>query len=214
VLWQRAQPGAPYTENFGNGKGLELIPSDKVEIIVGVPPYLLHHSAAAEDGFGDFRLLLKYRLLAANEERGSYIVTAFMDVSVPTGSGANGQARAMVTPTLAYGKGFGPFDVQGTAGVSLPTGNEAHIGRTYTWNNAFQYHVFRKLWPEVEVNASWFQDGKNAGKRQVLITPGLVVGRLPLTDRVALTVGVGVQIAVTEFRTSSHTIILSVRLPF
>ena len=119
-----------------------------------------------------------------------------------------------MTPTLAYGKGVGRFDVQGTFGAALPTGNEAQIGRTYSWNNAFQYHLFRILWPEVELNATWFQDGRNAGKHQVYVTPGLVVGRLPLTNRLALTVGAGVQIAATEFHTSEHNIILSVRLPF
>ena len=104
--------------------------------------------------------------------------------------------------------------MQGTFGVALPTGNEAQIGRTYTWNNAFQYHVFRTLWPEVEVNAAWFEDGRNAGSHQVFITPGLVAGRFPLTGRVALTVGFGVQIPVTEFHTSEHNFILSVRFPF
>src|SRR5947209_2658747 len=128
VLWQQPRPGAPYSENYGNGKGLELIPLDKVEIIVGLPPYITQHNPTVEDGFGDVRLLIKYRLLAANEERGKYIMTAFMDVSVPTGSGTNGQANAVATPTLAYGKGFGYIDVQGTIGVALPLGNEDRIG--------------------------------------------------------------------------------------
>lgn len=122
-----------------------------------------------------------------------------MDVSFPTGSGTNGQTSAVVTPTLAYGKGFGHVDVQGTLGVGLPTGGEGRIGRTYTWNNAVQYQLFRKLWPEIEVNATFFQDGKNAGKKQVFVTPGLVVGRIPLTSRLGLTLGAGVQIAATGF---------------
>jgi hypothetical protein len=214
VVWQQARPGASYTENVGNGKGLELIPFERVEIIAGMPPYTVHHNANIEDGFGDFRLLVKYRLLASNEEHGNYIVTAFMDMSFPTGSGPNGQTNAVVTPTLAYGKGFGHFDVQGTAGAALPTGNEAQIGRTYTWNNAFQYQVFRRVFPEVEMNATFFQDGKNDGKRQVFVTPGLVVGRIPLTSRLGLTVGAGVQIAATAFHTTTHNAILSVRLPF
>jgi hypothetical protein len=214
VLWQQPRSGVPYTENVGNSKGLELIPLDKVEVIVGVPPYIVHHDVSVEDGFGDFRLLVKYRLLSANEEHGNYIVTAFMDLSVPTGSAANGQSNAVVTPTLAYGKGFGPLDVQGTVGASLPAGNEGRIGRTYTWNNALQYKVLRRLWPEVEVNAAFFQHGNNAGKRQVFVTPGFVVGRIPLNSRLGLTLGAGVQIAVTAFHTSTHNIVLSVRLPF
>jgi len=214
IVWQQPQSNAPYVRNLGNGKGLELIPFDRVEVIAGVPPYVAHGNAGIQDGFGDFRLLIKYRLLAADEERGNYIVTAFADVSFPTGSAGNGSTNTIVTPTLAYGKGFGPFDVQGTFGVALPTGNEAQIGRTYTWNNAFQYHVFRTLWPEVEVNAAWFEDGRNAGSHQVFVTPGLVAGRFPLTGRVALTIGFGVQIPVSEFHTSEHNFILSVRFPF
>jgi hypothetical protein len=129
VLWQQTQPGTPYVENFGNGKGLELIPSEKIEIIAGVPPYILHHIATVQDGFGDVRVLIKYRLLAADEARGNYIVTAWVDVSLPTGSGVNGQTNVVVTPTLAYGKGFGRFDVQGTVGAGLPSANEPQIGR-------------------------------------------------------------------------------------
>jgi hypothetical protein len=214
LLWQRARSGVPYTENIGNSKGLELIPFDKVELIIGVPPYILHHNASVDDGFGDFRLLLKYRLFAANEEHGDYIVTAFIDVSFPTGSATNSQLRPVMTPTLAYGKGFGHFDVQGTVSAGLPMSDGAQIGRSYTWNNAFQYQVFRRIFPEVELNATSFQDGPNAGRRQAFVTPGLVVGRLPLTPRLGLTVGAGVQIAVTEFHTSTHNVILSARLPF
>lgn len=96
-------------------------------------------------------------------------MTAFIDVSLPTGSASNGATSGIVTPTLAYGKGFGPVDVQGTFGVALPTANVNVVGRTYSWNNAVQYQ---------------------------------------------LTVGVGVQIAVSQFRTSKRNPILSVRLPF
>ena len=88
------------------------------------------------------------------------------------------------------------------------------IGRTYIWNNAVQYQLWRRLWPELEVNGTFFQDGKNDGKTQVLVTPGLVVGRLPLSRRVALTIGAGLQVAVSQFRASTHNVILSVRLPF
>ena len=132
VVWQQPQSQGAHAENIGNGKGLELIPFDKVEVILAVPPYLVHHSATIPDGFGDWRFLLKYRLLSANEETGNYLVTAFLDVSLPTASEATGQPNAIVTATLGYGKGFGHFDIQGTFGVALPAGNEPLIGRTYT----------------------------------------------------------------------------------
>ena len=214
VLWQQSRPGAKYTQNLGNGKGLELIPFDSIEIIAGIPPYVIHHSPSVQDGFGDFRMLVKYRLLSANETTGNYIVTAFLDASLPTAQGSNGQSDPILTPTIAYGKGFGHFDVQGTFAAALPAGNEAAIGRTYTWNNAFQYQFLRRIWPEIEVRVDFFEDGKNDGKKQVLITPGLLVGRIPLTHRLGLTVGGGVQIAASDFHTTQHNIVASIRLPF
>ena len=42
-----------------------VIPFSNVEIIVGVPPYVIHNSPTVNDGFGDLRFLAKYRLLGA-----------------------------------------------------------------------------------------------------------------------------------------------------
>ena len=214
VSWQQAKPGTNYAVNVGNSKGLELIPSEKIQINAAVLPYIVHNNPTAQDGFGDFRMLIKYRLLSANETNGNYIVTAFLDLTAPTGQHGNGQTNTILTPVIGYGKGFGHFDMQGTLGVALPTSNESTAGRTYMWNNAFQYELLRRLWPEVEVNATFFQDGKNDGKKQVLITPGLVFGRLPLTTRLGLSLGAGVQIAASEFYTTQHNFIVSVRLSF
>jgi hypothetical protein len=98
--------------------------------------------------------------------------------------------------------------------VTLPVANETTIGRTFPWNNAFQYHLYRKFWPEVEVNYTHFQDGVNNGKTQVFMTPGLVIGRLHLWKRVGFTVGGGIQIATTHFHTNNHNGIFTVRFPF
>ena len=214
VNWSQARPGAAYTENYGNTKGLELIPIDRVEIIAGVPGYVVHNNPAVADGWTDFQLLMKYRMLSANEAHGDYILSAFLSSSFPTGTNHNGQAKAIITPTLAYGKGWDPLDIQGTIGTGIPAADVTAIGRTYTWNHTFQLHVLQKLWPEVEMNRTWFVGGKNAGHEQTFVTPGLVFGRFPLADHLGLTVGAGVQIAVSEFHTQNHTIILSTRLPF
>ena len=203
------------SENYGGAKGLELIPQSRLELILTAPPaFVVHNDPAKRDGFGDWTLLVKYRILASNEEHGNYILTAFLGVSFPTGQYKNGATNSIVTPTIAYGKGYRNFDVQGTFGISLPTGNEAAIGRTYPWNNAFQYRVYRKLWPEVEVNYTHFQDGPNNGKTQVFLTPGLVLGKFHLWRDLGLTFGGGFQIAATHFHTSNHNGILTVRFPF
>ncbi len=138
LVWQR-RPDGSTLENSGNSKGLELIPAEKVKVILGVPAYVVHDQAPARNGFADWRVL---------------------------------------------------------------------------WNNALQYQLFRRLWPEVEINTTFFQQGKNDGQQQTFVTPGLVVGRLPLTDRLGLTIGAGIQLAVSRFRTTTHNAVLSVRLPF
>jgi hypothetical protein len=212
-LWQVNGKGTT-TDNFDGGKGLELIPFEKVEVIFNVPPYLAHNDPAVHDGFGDMAFLVKYRLLSANESHGNYILTAFLGWSLPTGDHKNGSAHAVITPTIAYGKGVGNFDLQGTFGVGLPASDTALLGRNYLWNNTFQYRVSRKLWPEVEFNSTFFQNGMNDGQKQNFATPGLVIGRLRLWSRVGFTFGGGYQIATTRFHTSNHNAILSIRLPF
>lgn len=214
VNWTQARPGAPYSENIGNTKGLELIPFDRVELIAGVPGYVVHNNPAVLDGWSDFSLLVKYRILAAPAAQGNYILSAFLASTFPTGTNHNGQTKAIVTPTLAYGKGWGAFDMQGTIASGIPAADVSVIGRTYTWNHTLQFHLLKKLWPEIEMNRTWFVDGKNDGREQTFVTPGLVVGRLPLSNQMGLTIGTGVQIAVSSFHTSNHTIILSTRLPF
>lgn len=214
VLWQQVNTTAPYTETLGNTKGLELIPFDRVEVIVAVPPYILHHSSSTADGFGDFQMLLKFRLFAAPPTQGDYIVTLFLSSTFPTGSGTNGEPSSVVTPTVAYGKGFTAVDLQGTVGAAIPGTSAAAGARAYSWNNAFQWHVARIVWPELEVNATWFEGGKNDGKNQVFLTPGVIIGRIPLTSRLGLTFGAGVQLPISTFHTSEHNIIASVRFPF
>jgi hypothetical protein len=185
-----------------------------VEVILNVPPYIDHNNPKVRNGWGDVAFLVKYRLLSANEEHGSYILTAFLGWILPTGQFSNGALHPVITPTIAYGKGFGNFDLQGTVGVGLPTADTSTLGRTIAWNNTFQYRVFRKLWPEVELNSTFFQDGKNDGQKQNFVTPGLVLGRFRLVGRVGFTIGGGYQIATTQFHTTNHNAILSIRFPF
>lgn len=212
IGWQNTTKGG--LTSFGSGKGLELIPTEHTEIIVSPPSYFSHQNPALADGFGDTSFLLKYRFAAGNEEAGNYIVTAFLGGSIPTGSYSNGAENAVVTPTIALGKGWGAFDVQSTLGIAVPVGDIARLGTPVAYNTAFQYRLLRKLWPELEVNGILFHDGKNDGKQQVFLSPGLVVGKIHLWRRLGLTVGAGEQIAVTRFHTFNHNRVLSVRFPF
>ncbi|HKW97456.1 MAG TPA: transporter [Bryobacteraceae bacterium] len=213
-LFHQDLAGGFTTLNIGGGKGLELIPSERVEVILGIPAYLDHGSARAHDGFGDTSFLVKYRLFSGNEEAGNYIVTAFLGASVPTGSYSNGAEHAVITPTLAAGKGWKDFSVQSTLGAGIPTGDIARLGRPILSNTAFQYRVARRFWPEFEINSTFWPDGVRSGKKQVFLTPGLVIGRIPLRRRLGLTFGAGFQIAATHFHTYNHSLIFTIRLPF
>ncbi len=212
-FWQTNAKGIT-TNNYDGGKGLELIPFEKVEVIFNFPPYLVHNDPKVRDGFGDIAFLVKYRLLSQNEEHGNYILTAFLGWSLPTGDHSNGALHPVITPTLAYGKGFRNFDLQGTFGIGMPTADTNTLGRTFTWNNAFQYRVLRKIWPEVELNTTFFQDGHNDGQKQNFVTPGLLLGRFRLWGRVGMTFGGGFQIATTRFHTTNHNGIFTIRFPF
>jgi hypothetical protein len=212
---QQTQPnGTTILHNFGGSKGLEIIPTEHTELIFSPPPFITRSVNGVPDGYGDVSFLLKYRIFAANEERGNYILTAFLGGSVPTGSYTNGTRDATITPTIAAGKGWRNLDATTMLGAILPVSETNLIGRQVVWNTAFQYCVMRKIWPEIEVNSTFFSDGPNDGKKQTFLTPGLVLGKFPIWHRLGVTVGGGLQTAVTKFHTYNHKWILTVRFPF
>jgi len=210
--------------NFDNGKGLEIIPERHIELLFNLPPFIAHQ--AGNDGFGDVSFNSKYRIFARNEEHGNAIITAFLAGTYPTGKNANGSCCATATPTLAVGKGFGLLALTSAAGGSLPASNGKKLGHTITWNSVVQYHLARTgvahfFWPEVESNASFFVGGPNDGKATTFLTPGLLIGRIPLDHdasgkpgRLGLTFGAGEQIAVTHFHSNNHNLVFTVRMPF
>jgi len=126
----------------------------------------------------------------------------------------NSNGHGIFTPTIAAGKGWGPFDIQSTLGVSFPCGGEDRLGMPLAWNTTFQYHVLKYLWPEFEVNHTWWPNGKRTGLNQVYLTPGLMIGRIPIHDRIGVTFGAGYQVAVTHEPTYNHAVVLSGRIPF
>ena len=133
---------------------------------------------------------------------------------MPTGAYTNGAKDALLTPTLAVGKGWGNFDLQSTAGVTVPTGDVDLLGTPVVLNATAQYHCLKYFWPELEVNSTMWANGKNAGKKQVFLSPGLVVGKFHIWKRVGIAVGGGVQIAATQFHTYEHNWVTSARFPF
>jgi hypothetical protein len=205
--------GAPPLVTAGGPRGVQFVPVGKLQITFGATPYLFHNNTKADNGFGDTSFAFKYRLASGNQHHGDFAVSAQMGASIPTGSYQNGLKSGTVTPNLLAEKGWGPFDVQSTFGATLPLGDTRLIGRQFISNTAFQARLDRIFWPEFEVNAIDFRGGPNDGKKQVFLTPGLLIGRFRTTRSSGLTFGIGMQIAASEYHAYDHSLLFSVRLP-
>jgi hypothetical protein len=213
-IWDQPASGGNRNYQFGGGKGLEFITSSRTQILIGVPAYTLMSPNGPPGGFGDLPLMLKFRISSAERTGGNYLVTFILAANAPTGSHRYGAGDAVVTPTMAFGKGWRRFDVQSTLGINLPAGNTAKLGRQVLWNTAFQYRAAWKLWPELEANSTFYTAGKNAGETQLFLTPGLGFGRAHLSGRFRFSSAVGVQIAATHFRSYNHRWMFSTRVSF
>jgi hypothetical protein len=206
-------PNGTWTTNAGTGRGMEIIPTTRLEVAFAMPPYLTHQSGVP-DGFGDWSFLVKFRAFSAPEGEGAYFLGFVLNAAFPTGNTANSAGRAVWSPAVAFGKGWGNFNVQNTFGGTLPQTGAAVLGRTIVLNNVAQYRIKRVIWPMLEANSTFWSSGHNAGKKQAFLTPGIVFGSFPIAGRLRIAVGAGEQIAVTQFHTYNHRLILSLRLPF
>ncbi len=213
-MWDQTTPTGSTISTFGGTKGLEFIVAPRVQLLLGVPSYIDHSAPSPPDGFGDLPLMLKFRVAAANASHGNYLVTFLLSATAPTASTPNGAGEAVLTPTLALGKGWGKFDVQTTFGANLPAAETQRLGRQLLWNTTFQYGAGWKLWPELEANSTFYEQGPNAGETQTFLTPGLGFGRVRLVRGLRFSMAGGVQIAVTSFHTYNRRWMLSVRFPF
>ncbi|MGA2537615.1 MAG: hypothetical protein ABSF53_16475 [Terracidiphilus sp.] len=210
-------PARTDTWNFDNSKGVSFIPGANLEFDIDLPPYIEHNTKAV-DGWGDFSFLAKYRVASGNAQHGTYVVSVWALTTVPTGQAKNGSTNASVQPAIGIGKGFGNFDVQTAAGITLPTGSPAitTAGRPVAWNTAAQYRIHKIFWPEIESNATFFRGGPNANKNQEFITPGIIIGKCGLhpsdaKSRPGLAFGGGMQIATSQLHTYNHSLILTAR---
>jgi hypothetical protein len=73
-------------DNYGGGKGLEVIPTTANEVLINVPNYEHRANVKPATGFADGNFVtIKQRLVSANEENGNYILSAFLGFQAPTG---------------------------------------------------------------------------------------------------------------------------------
>jgi hypothetical protein len=212
-------PTLTSTWNYGTSRGLNLIPGFKSEFDFYYPPYLQHNTPKVKDGFGDVGFLYKYRILSRNEREGNYMLSAQLTATIPTGSHNNGSPDAAVSPTLLSGKGFGKFDVISCLGGNLPAEETNKLGRSIGWNTTAQYHLAKYFWPELESNSTYFFGGKNNGKKQNFLTPGIVFSKFKFhpsdeESRIGVVFGAGMQIATSQFHTYNHELAITSRLVF
>ena len=207
------------TWNYGASRGLNLVPGFNSEVDVYYAPYLQHNTPKAKDGFGDVGFLYKYRILSRNEKDGDYMLSAQLTATIPTGSYSNGSPDSSISPTLLSGKGFGKFDVISCLGGTLPTEETNKVGRSIAWNTTAQYHLSKYVWPELESNATWFFAGKNHGKMQNFLTPGILFSKFKFhpsdeTSRTGVAFGAAMQIATSQFHTYNHELAFTSRIVF
>ena len=213
MSWQQDPSGNTTTANYGASRGLEIIPTTHLEVGISPPPYLVHQSNTP-DGIGDLAWQVKFRISSRTEHKGDYFVGFFMGSSFPTGDPPNGTGHTILTPTFAAAKGLGPWDIQSTVGANLPASGTATLGRTIIFNTAVNYRIRGKVWPMLEQNSTFWSGGTLDGKKQVFLTPALILGSFPLAERLHVAVGGGLQTAVTSYHQYNHRWILSVRFPF
>jgi len=213
MSWQQDPTGNTITSNYGASRGLEIIPTTRLEVGLFPPSYVVHQSKTP-DGFGDLAWQVKFRAFSAPEGKGDYFVGFFLGGSFPTGTPPNGQGHTILSPTFAAARGIGSWDIQSTIGANLPATGADLLGRAIIFNTAVDRKIKGKIWPMLEQNSTFWSGGTLDGKKEVFLTPGLVLGSFPLAERLHLTLGGGVQIAVSQFHRDNHRWILSVRFPF
>jgi hypothetical protein len=213
MSWQQDSTGHNITANYGASRGLEIIPTTRLEIGISPPNYLVHESST-KDGFGDLAWQVKFRAFSATEHKGDYFVGFFMGGTLPTGDPPNGAGHLILSPTFAAAKGIGPWDIQSTLGANLPASGTATLGRAIVFNTAVNYRIKGIVWPMLEQNSIFWSGGSMDGKKQTFLTPGLIVGSFRVKDRLRFAVGTGLQTAVTPFHQYNHRWIFSLRFPF
>jgi Putative MetA-pathway of phenol degradation len=210
---RRITPNRTPVVMAGGPRGIQFVPIGKLQVTFGATPYMVHYDSPVHDGFGDTSFAFKYRMWSGNQRHGDYAVSVQLGASIPTGTYQNGQRSGTLTPNLLAEKAWGPFAIQTTFGVTLPTSDTRQMGRTFLSNTAFQGHIARIFWPELEANFTDAHSGPANGDKQLFLTPGLLVGRFWLTRSMAITFGAGMQIAATQYHTYNHSLLFSVRLP-
>lgn len=192
------------------GKGLDLTVSESEEVQFAFAPYDIRSRrglGTTNAGFGDWAFVrLKQRIASSPVDDGDYVLTTWLQIQAPTGIKAFTNDSWTFLPTIAFGKGWGAFDIQGTLGGVIPTDHVGTLGHQLQGNLALQYNIDGIFWPELEANWTYYPDGQRRGLNQVFLTPGLTLARFHLSSVTTLRVGAGYQVAIApKYRPTPST---------
>jgi hypothetical protein len=99
-----------HLNSYGAGKGVEFIPTDDVELFIGIAPRETRTSnagASLGEGWGDWTpFVLKYWFASANADEGNYAVSGLLQLTAPTGAAGFSNRCYVMQPALAFGKGW------------------------------------------------------------------------------------------------------------
>jgi hypothetical protein len=73
------------------------------------------------------------------------------------------------------------------------------LGRAIVFNTAVDYTIKGRIWPMLEQNSVFWSGGTLDGKKQIFLTPGLVLGSFPVAESLRFAIGTGVQITTAGF---------------
>jgi hypothetical protein len=209
-------------------KGTEVIPTDRQELIFGNPTYVTRNPPrnAPSSGLADWSFLYKYRILAAPNDDGNYVLTFLFSSTYATGAKSVSASHDFFSPLLGFGKGWHDFDYQATIGPSIADGEISKLGTPVVWNSVFQYHLrfptpflsednrVSSLWPEFETAWSAYPNGEAPGMQQLSLTFGAIAGRFNVYGHAHFVLGMVYQFAVTHARANNHQFLVTMRIPF
>ena len=209
-----------------------MIPAYNWEVILAPPPYVTASGPKGTgQGTGDWpAFLVKYRLLSANKDNGDYIVTAFFQMSDPSGTCCTISNNVLVAqPTLAFGKGWGDFDIQSTISTQIPVdfdrseAKDRYDPRKFRRSGALQYGIPVSSIPVFLAGTGGqlhlLAQRNTCRLEPGLLTPGLILGRFKLandtpTRPVNLIIGAGYQVAVTPNPVTQNNFVGTIRVTF
>ena len=137
-----------------------------------MPPYDIRNTPTGQgvfSGFADWGFVrVKQQLASSPSSADDYLVSVLLQAQAPTGTPQLTSNAWTFLPTLAFGKGWGDFNIQASVTGVLPASNVSTLGDQIQTNVAFQYRLMKVLSPELEVSWTYWIAGQRDGSEPSL----------------------------------------------